>query len=161
MRRSIRTIASVCASAILAALVSPSPAAAQEKTKEETKQADRTVQLSERNESGVKGTVEIFEAARSAESEMAKHLIDLDLESLEAGATYRVHLHGGTCAEGGQVVTPVASVEADAEGRGKATAELPAEKLSRRTAAREAKTGSEEEQRHPALFLQARRLLRF
>lgn len=152
MRRSIRYIASVCAFVMLAVLVSPSPAAAQEKTTDEEKRADRTVKLSEKNESGVKGTA----ALHPSEGEMAKHVVDVRLQGMEAGATYRLHLHGGTCARDGQVITPVASVEADTEGEAEATAELSVETLTPASSARAAEAEADPKRRHPALFLQAR-----
>lgn len=152
MRRSIRTIATVCASVLLAALVSPSPAAAQEKATDEKQRADRTVKLSEENESGVKGTA----ALHPPEGEREKHLVDVRLKGLDAGETYRLHLHGGACARDGQVITPVAGVEADAEGKAEATAELSVETLTPVSSARAAEAEADPKRRHPALFLQAR-----
>lgn len=155
MRYSFRAIASLCATTLAAALLA-SPAAAQQEKPQEKTTADRTVKLSEQNDSEVHGTAMVYEAGRAEGETAAKHHVRLRLQGLERGETYRVHLHGGTCERGGQVITPLARIEAGETGRGEATAELP-EKTAAATKA-EAGAGPKptEAREHAALFLQAR-----
>lgn len=159
MRTSTRYITSLLAILALAAVTTASPAVAQEKASDQEKErVDRTVELAERNDSDVKGEIEIYEADRLPGQEMAKHRVDMKLRGLESGETYRVHLHGGTCEKGGQVVTPLARIEADDAGRGEATTKVEREQMSRKTDTRAAATAEPgtEKREHPSLFLQAR-----
>lgn len=146
MRRTA-TLATTIAAATLAATASLS---AQQHQAEK-----RTVELSEQNQSDVHGRALIYtpgagaaQPAQGGEAGTAKHRVDLALKGLEAGETYRIHLHGGTCAKGGQVIMPLLKVKANDEGRATGTATVPAEKLA---AAEGEKTG-----KHANVFVQAR-----
>lgn len=70
-----------------------------------------TVSLASKNDSGVSGTATL----REAEDAMGgpAPAVVLDLTGVEAGATYSVHVHKGTCATGGGVVTALTSVAAE------------------------------------------------
>ena len=155
MRNSFRTIASLCATTLAAVLLASPAAAQQEKPQEKTK-ADRTVQLSEQNDSEVHGTAHVYETGGTAGESTPKHHVRLRLQGLERGEIYHVHLHGGTCEKGGQVITPLTRIEAGETGRGEDTATLPEEASAATKTEAGAAPNSTEAREHAALFLQAR-----
>lgn len=140
----------------VAALVVAAPAAAQEKGHgHDHDETDATVKLSPKNGSSVHGTALVHDAG--GEGDMDAHRVEVRLKGLEADETYRVHLHRGTCAEGGPVLLGLNEVTADPEGRGISTTALPAEKLAQKM--RESQGGKTEmaagEKAHPPVFVQA------
>lgn len=105
-----------------------------------------TVELSEKNGSGVTGTARIYEKGEMGEhremeedeaherekgerGKMHAHRVVVELRGLEAGATYPVHVHQGTCAEGGGVVLPLESVTGGEDGTGSSTTEVSPEQM--------------------------------
>lgn len=143
----------------VAALTVAAPAAAQEKQekhdKHEHDRTDATVKLSPKNGSSVHGTALIRDDA--GEGDMDAHRVEVRLKGLEAGGTYRVHLHRGTCTEGGPVLLGLNEVKADPEGEGASTTTLPAEKVAQKM--EESRDDRSEmaagEKAHPPVFVQA------
>lgn len=82
-----------------------------------------TVTLNAVNESGITGTAEVGPADDAVE-------IEVSLEGLAEGDTYPVHLHEGTCSEGGGVAAPIGEVTGGTDGTGSATATIAAADLS-------------------------------
>jgi hypothetical protein len=140
----------------VAALTVAAPAAAQEKQeKHDDDRTDATVKLSPKNGSSVHGTALIRDDA--GEGDMDAHRVEVRLKGLEADATYRVHLHRGTCAEGGPVLLGLDEVHGDPEGQGASTTTLPAEKVAQKM--KESQGDRAEmaagEKAHPPVFVQA------
>lgn len=57
------------------------------------------------------------------------HRVVLALDGLREGRTYPAHIHRGTCAEGGPVLIPLESVQADASGAGSSTTSISARQI--------------------------------
>lgn len=90
---------------------------------EEAAAMGATVTLNALNESGITGTAEVRGAGDDVE-------IEVSFEGLTEGETYPVHLHEGTCADGGGVAAPIGEVTGGADGTGSASATLAAADLS-------------------------------
>lgn len=144
-------------------------------------EAEVTVQLAPRNDSGIRGTARIYESEPEAEvgeeaegeaheeeyeheegeeheEESHAHRVVVRLEGLEAGQTYPVHIHQGSCAAGGPVLMPLESVEAEPSGSGSATTTISARQLAEAMEKMEAGGEGEMEgegHEHPTVFIQA------
>lgn len=160
-------IATAAAGALaLAALSAPVPASAQQEMEKPL-----TVELSPVGESGVSGTAVIHSMAPEGHGEMMEegehgemmreesmhdHEVEVMLQGLEAGETYPVHVHRGSCAEGGDVFHPLASVTAGDAGEGTSTTTVTAAEMSEKMA--EMEMGMEEGEgmkQHPSFFVMA------
>lgn len=142
----------------VAALFVAWPVAAQEK------QPDHVVDLAPKNGSSVQGKALVYEvgaeSAGTKAEEKADHRVVLKLRGLESDGSYRVHLHGGTCAEGGQVLFPLEAVATGDRDRGTSRTEVSREELIRliEDQEQEQEAGDRPSEReHPALFLQVDR----
>lgn len=146
----------------LAALVTAdlgfATAGAQEEAEDD---AEVTVELAPRNDSGIHGTARIHdvEEAEHEEAEEEEHAeahehgekhghrVVVELRGLETGASYPVHVHRGSCAEGGPVLMPLEAVDAGPDGTGSSTTTI--------TAAQMAEKAKEMEGEHPPVYVQA------
>ncbi|MFW6010764.1 MAG: hypothetical protein ACOC9H_02480 [Gemmatimonadota bacterium] len=90
---------------------------------EEAAAMGATITLNAVNESGITGTAEVGPDGDAVEIEVA-------FEGLTEGETYPVHLHEGTCSEGGGVAAPIGEVTGGADGTGSASATIAADDLS-------------------------------
>lgn len=90
---------------------------------EETAAMGATVTLNAVNESGITGTAEVGPSGDAVE-------IEVSFEGLTEGDTYPVHLHEGTCSEGGGVAAPIGEVTGGTDGTGSASATIAAGDLS-------------------------------
>lgn len=102
--------------AVPLALTLATGASAQEEAAPEKKEMEQDrieVQLEPKNDSGLSGVAVISHAA---DQEDAKR-IALHLEGADPGETYPAHIHNGTCAEPGSVVTALESPTQNMEGR--------------------------------------------
>ena len=159
----------------LAALSAPVPASAQQEMEEPI-----TVELSPVGESGVSGTAVIHTMAPGRHGEMMDegehgemmeegehgemmrdesmhdHEVEVTLQGLEAGETYPVHVHRGTCAEGGDVFHPLAGVTAGDGGEGTSTTTVTAAEMSEKMAEMEmGMEGDQGMEEHPSFFVMA------
>lgn len=80
------------------------------------------VTLAPRNESGVEGRARLHHHGDTLH-------VTVRLTGLESGNDYPVHIHQGTCAEGGGVAAGLTSVSAG-EGTGNSESSVPADELS-------------------------------
>lgn len=177
--------AAALATLVLGPLVPAGPAAAQEEHAPEAGAPALTVELIPREDGGIHGVVRIYSlrgggqaAKRGQDGEadgggaegqggesdgagaMHAHRFVVELRGLEAGRTHPVHLHHGSCAEGGPVVLPLESVAADGEGSGTSRTVLsPEEMMERMREMSDAGDGGNggHGTLHPPFFVQAHR----
>lgn len=173
-------LAAVLALAGVTAVSAQEKETAKEKAAAGGQEAEVTVQLAPKNDSGVRGTARIYESEPEAEveeeaeaeehgeeyehgegeehEESHAHRVVVELEGLEAGQTYPVHVHRGSCAEGGPVLIPLESVEAGASGSGSATTTISGRQLAEAMEKMESEGEGEMEgegHEHPSVFIQA------
>lgn len=148
-------------------------------TSHQEQEAEVTVELAPRNDSGIHGTARIYEPEPESEmeegeaheeeyeheegyeqeeqGEMHAHSVVVELHGLASGQSYPVHVHRGSCAEGGPVLLPLESVAAGSEGAGSSTTTLTASDLAAAMEKAESEGEDTEGHEHPSLFLQAHR----
>ncbi len=97
------------ATTLITALSLVPPLAAQEDD-DEGMQEEITVTLAPKNDSGISGTA-VLRHEVDAMGQPAPKVV-IDLTGVEAGQSYSAHVHKGTCATGGGVVTALVAVEA-------------------------------------------------
>jgi hypothetical protein len=90
---------------------------------EEAAPMGATVTLNAVNESGITGTAEVRPSGDAVE-------IEVSFEGLAEGDTYPVHLHEGTCSEGGGVAAPIGEVTGGTDGTGSASVTIAGADLS-------------------------------
>jgi hypothetical protein len=84
--------------------------------------AAETATLAAKNNSGITGTATLEATGDST-------TVTVTLNGATAGTTYPTHIHMGDCTQPGDVVAPLTSVTAGADGTGSSTTMVPSAKL--------------------------------
>lgn len=162
-----RVLAVGVAAAGIMAASAPRPLSAQEPTARP--EPSIVVALTAVGGSGVQGEMRVFslygeegEEEREAGEGMHDHRFEVELRGLEPGEAYPVHLHQGTCADGGPVVLGFETVRAGTSGTGTSRTRVSFREMAAKLFARDdappeehARAEHGRPEVHPPLFVQA------
>ena len=147
------------ATAVCAALAVAPPLGAQDGP-DDGMEEELTITLEPTNDSGIRGTAVLRDEPDAMGG--PSHSVTLELTGLEPGGTYPAHVHSGTCATDGGVVTALVPVEAEGSAASATTILSPAQIAALQEAhagmtemARETEEeGEEDETEEATLFVQ-------